>query len=309
MKKSKENILLLKKVTKKPVGHHGGAWKVAYADFVTAMMAFFLLMWLLNAVESEKLQQLSDYFAPTKGVRDNMGVGFRGGKRGEEPGIGSDDITNKGIVLRAPPTGPIHKVTERLEERTDEIESHRISISEPLQNIDSENEDHDQIQSVREELENQLDRLVQSNRIQEGFINIAQVPDGLLVEFGNPQKLEGVFVDNSVELIPGYVNLFEIFYELIRDVPNSISIIGYVNFSFQNQDNYSELSLERANMIRKVLQEFGLKEKRVFSVVGRLDNFSGHEISPFSQYHNRASILIRKLKKTPEFRKIDLKGN
>ena len=65
--------IVIKKRTKGGGGHHGGAWKVAYADFVTAMMAFFLLMWLLNATEAENLAGLADYFAPTVGVKDEMG--------------------------------------------------------------------------------------------------------------------------------------------------------------------------------------------------------------------------------------------
>ena len=56
--------IIVKKITLVAAGHHGGAWKVAYADFVTAMMAFFLLLWLLNAATKEQLRGISDYFAP-----------------------------------------------------------------------------------------------------------------------------------------------------------------------------------------------------------------------------------------------------
>ena len=69
-------IIVIKKIEEGGHGHHGGAWKVAYADFVTAMMAFFLLMWLLNATSEEQRRGLADYFAPTNVLgRSNTGSG------------------------------------------------------------------------------------------------------------------------------------------------------------------------------------------------------------------------------------------
>ena len=71
-----ENPIIIKRVKKGGHGgHHGGAWKVAYADFVTAMMAFFLLLWLLNAVTEEQLTGIADYFAPTTVSKSASGAG------------------------------------------------------------------------------------------------------------------------------------------------------------------------------------------------------------------------------------------
>ncbi|WP_231376180.1 flagellar motor protein MotB [Magnetospirillum fulvum] len=67
--------IIIKRVKKFAGGHHGGAWKVAYADFVTAMMAFFLLLWLLNAVTEEQLTGVSNYFAPTMASKSSNGAG------------------------------------------------------------------------------------------------------------------------------------------------------------------------------------------------------------------------------------------
>ena len=67
--------IIIKKVKKGGHGHHGGAWKVAYADFVTAMMAFFLLLWLLNAVTQDQLEGIANYFAPISLSRDTSGAG------------------------------------------------------------------------------------------------------------------------------------------------------------------------------------------------------------------------------------------
>jgi len=70
---------IVRTVKKQVHGHHGGAWKVAYADFVTAMMAFFLLLWLLNAVTEEQLHGVADYFAPMSASLSTKGTGKVGG--------------------------------------------------------------------------------------------------------------------------------------------------------------------------------------------------------------------------------------
>lgn len=70
-----EAIIIIKKIKKVVPAHHGGAWKVAYADFVTAMMAFFLLLWLLNATTNEQKRGISDYFAPVAVSASTGGAG------------------------------------------------------------------------------------------------------------------------------------------------------------------------------------------------------------------------------------------
>ena len=71
--------IIIKRINAGHHSHHGGAWKVAYADFVTAMMAFFLLMWLLSSVPSEQLNGIADYFESTIGIGSRSGIGFKGG--------------------------------------------------------------------------------------------------------------------------------------------------------------------------------------------------------------------------------------
>lgn len=78
---SKSNpTIIIKKVKKTASGkHHGGSWKVAYADFVTAMMAFFLLLWLVSVSSDSTLQGVAQYFTPTESISDKAGLGFDGG--------------------------------------------------------------------------------------------------------------------------------------------------------------------------------------------------------------------------------------
>src|SRR4051794_7526200 len=90
-------IIVIKKIEEGEHGHHGGAWKVAYADFVTAMMAFFLLMWLLNATSEEQRRGLADYFSPTNVLgRSNTGSGQPFG--GRSPNSDGQLATDTGAI-------------------------------------------------------------------------------------------------------------------------------------------------------------------------------------------------------------------
>ena len=94
-----KNPIIIKKVNKGGHGHHGGAWKIAYADFVTAMMAFFLLLWLLNSVTQEQLEGISNYFAPVTASQSTSGSGdILGGKTITEEGAAQKSCVSNGRV-------------------------------------------------------------------------------------------------------------------------------------------------------------------------------------------------------------------
>src|SRR5258706_775817 len=95
-----EGSIIIKKIKKGGHDvHHGGAWKVAYADFVTAMMAFFLLLWLINTTTPEQKAGIAEYFTPTIGIKDAMGIGFKGGKKPQAEGTSRTDLTQPGLVV------------------------------------------------------------------------------------------------------------------------------------------------------------------------------------------------------------------
>ena len=102
---AEQQPIIIKRVKKGHGGHHGGAWKVAYADFVTAMMAFFLLLWLLNAVTEDQLQGIADYFAPTTASISASGAGgMLGGKTVGEGAMSSQGTTPSFSLSLPPPT-------------------------------------------------------------------------------------------------------------------------------------------------------------------------------------------------------------
>src|SRR5271156_4613491 len=109
----KEASIIIKKIKKGGHGHHGGAWKVAYADFVTAMMAFFLLLWLLQATAQSQKEGIAEYFTPTIGIRDSAGIGFKGGKTSYDEGRKVAEKSPPGIIVGRMPQGPTAQKQEK----------------------------------------------------------------------------------------------------------------------------------------------------------------------------------------------------
>ena len=99
-----QSVIIVKKVVKGGHGHHGGAWKVAYADFVTAMMAFFLLLWLLNSVSQDQLEGISSYFAPVSVSQSTSGSGgVLGGTSMSSEGAQNSGSVSPSVSMDLPP--------------------------------------------------------------------------------------------------------------------------------------------------------------------------------------------------------------
>lgn len=120
MADSKTQPIIIKKIKKGGGGHHGGAWKVAYADFVTAMMAFFLLLWLLSSTSEEQKQGIAEFFTPTIGLKDAKGIGVKGGKAKTVDGSSQNDKTPSGLVVGRTASGPIIQVPEDQQKKSKE---------------------------------------------------------------------------------------------------------------------------------------------------------------------------------------------
>ncbi|MBM3618871.1 MAG: chemotaxis protein MotB, partial [Alphaproteobacteria bacterium] len=105
MAAGKEPTIIIKKIKKVSGGHHGGAWKVAYADFVTAMMAFFLLLWLLSSTSEAQKEGIADYFTPTTAIGSGTGMGSGGGTTSTD-GTDKSDKSTVAVIKGGTPAGP-----------------------------------------------------------------------------------------------------------------------------------------------------------------------------------------------------------
>ncbi len=303
-----EDSIIIKKVIKKGGGgHHGGAWKVAYADFVTAMMAFFLLLWLLNATEAEQLAGLADYFAPTVGVKDNMGIGFRGGKSALSKGIGADRSTNKGIVFGGVPTGPIVKVMEKFELVTEEVDAEKVIMMIGASNTDPSVDESVEDKSFSEAAE-ALENFINDSAGQaEESVEVKESIRGLEIRIKDRNN-QSMFEKNSAKLRPNVKRSLKKLTAVLRKLPNAISITGYTSsksVKIEGGGSYSnwELSADRANAVRRYMVGEGLWAEQVVEVIGKSDNEPINSKDPFDRVNNRISILLLRESLIPAHKK------
>lgn len=247
-----EQPVIIKKIYRLEGGHHGGAWKVAYADFVTAMMAFFLLLWLLSTATDETLEGLAEYFTPTIGLKDQMGIGFEGGEAPIEDGTKKSDRTPPGIVVGMTPQGPIPQ---------DPQKKALIESTEDANLFEKAQEDIKQAFESDPNLAEFKDNIV-----------VEQTPEGLKIKLVDSDK-DNMFQPGSVELTPFGQRILLKMVPIIEQMPNRISIVGHtdaVPSSSATQTNW-ELSAERANSARRFFVRNGVQTTRVAKIVGLAD--------------------------------------
>lgn len=241
--------IIIKKIKKGGHGHHGGAWKVAYADFVTAMMAFFMLLWLLTATPVENLQGLADYFSPTIGLQGKMGIGFSGGTGTDAQGVSSSDWASLGLIFGAAPSGPIIKFPE--------VSNYIDQMHEKV-NIDARDEE------ISEIAKESFKRL---NDYKEDVL-IDYAPEGLKIRIKDKGK-KAMFKKGTSELTLYTKNLLKRIAIIIKDIPNYIKIIsipGHSDVSDKGYNNW-KLSMDRSNATRSYLEASGVDEEQIYELV------------------------------------------
>ena len=266
--------IIIKKITISGHGHHGGAWKVAYADFVTAMMAFFLLLWLLNSVPTEKLKGVAAYFEPTVGLSGNKGIGFQGGKAQNEDGESQYDkskgvkygVMSKGNIVSIPQSGS--------EVSSEEIENERFSLMEG------------EMKKI----------LVSDTKLADlkDSVDFEITPEGLIIKIMDQNKYP-MFKVGSPDLEIYTKNVLTKIVSLIKYSPNFISISGYTDSDVPGlAKDYSnwELSADRANATRRFLVSEGVPYEQISRVVGKADTEPLDAGNPNSPKNRRIAIVL-----------------
>jgi chemotaxis protein MotB len=260
--------IIIKKGRRAGHAHHGGAWKIAYADFVTAMMAFFLLLWLISMTTPEQKQGLADYFAPPKISSTTSGAG------GVLDGAALDD---DGAQMAGSAVDARKAVSP-------EPDSTEFNPQEKATGGQADS-DYDAIGASHIELKSQQDRLFTSaaasiRQAWQAMPDIAEIADNLVIE-KSPEGLDIRLLDNDAR--PMFEEGSRYPHEAMRKaiaamapilerLPNQIVISGHTAAGAAYDDpRYGswELSTDRANTARSILGEFGLSDSRIHSVVGR----------------------------------------
>ena len=279
--------VVIKKV-KKVVGggHHGGAWKVAYADFVTAMMAFFLLMWLINTTSPEQKRGIADYFAPASVSRSSQGSdGLLGGTAFQDDGARSSG-SNRQIEKELS--------TETQQGKADS-QSDQPQGSEPSEEAISQalsNRRDAAMRSAEISLRQALQAMPDFAELSKHMI-VDQTPEGLRIQLID-QDNRAMFSGSSAEPLPRTLYLLRSVEKVVSQLPNRITISGHTDSNPPPAKGYTnwDLSSDRANAARRILEQSGLDSDRIYQVSGKGDREPLYPDDPDLPANRRISIVL-----------------
>ena len=268
--------IIIKRIKKGGHAVHGGAWKIAYADFVTAMMAFFLLMWLLGSTSEGDKKGISDYFQSPLKVAMQGGSGA-GASNSVINGGGNDLTQSAGQSKRG--EGSDSKAKKQTGDKN-KIETAKrdarklASLSAKIAGVISSNP-----------------KLAEFN----SQIKLEITPDGLQIQIVDDQK-RPMFDSGSASVKPYMRDILIEIGKALSDVDNKISLDGHTDRSSYGgaARSYSnwELSADRANATRRELAAAGMPEDKLARVVGMGSSLPLDPLSPLSPVNRRISILV-----------------
>jgi chemotaxis protein MotB len=253
--------IIVKRIKKGGHGSHGGAWKIAYADFVTAMMAFFLLMWLLGSVSQGTLDGIADFFKTPLKVALSGGQGT-GDATSVIKGGGTDLMRRAGQMKKSPAAD---KAAEKA--RMDQLQ-------QKIQKTLNQN-------SVLQSYKNQL--------------KLEMTPEGLRIQIVDEQN-RPMFASGRADLLPASRELLRALASDLNQMPNRISISGHTDSTPYSGGlgGYSnwELSADRANAARRELVAGGLEVGKVLRVEGLADALPLIRSDKFAAENRRITIVV-----------------
>jgi chemotaxis protein MotB len=267
--------IIIKRVKKGGHAVHGGAWKIAYADFVTAMMAFFLLMWLLGSTSEGDKKGISDYFQSPMKVAMQGGSGA-GASNSVVTGGGSDLTQSTGQAKRG---DGADRRAKKMSGEQKKAEAKRDA-------------------QMLAALSAKIAAAISSNPKMAEFssqIKLEITPDGLQIQIVDDQK-RPMFDSGSAALKPYMRDILREIGTALLDVENKISLDGHTDRSAYGNagKGYSnwELSADRANASRRELANAGMPEDKLARVVGMASSLLLDPENPLSPSNRRISILV-----------------
>ncbi|KAB8042727.1 flagellar motor protein MotB [Janthinobacterium aquaticum] len=266
--------IIVKRIKKTAGGHHGGAWKIAYADFVTAMMAFFLLMWLLGSTSKGDLNGISEFFKTPLKVAMAGGTGS-----GESDSIlqgGGQDLTRK--------DGQVRKTEQEAQSKAFDLNTAKAAL---------EREEGKRLQALKARIEATID----ANPLLKKYKNqllLDITSEGLRIQIVDEQN-RPMFALANANLQPYTKEILHAIGFVLNEVPNRIGLSGHTDSTpYMSDAGYSnwELSADRANASRRELVIGGMNEDKVLRVVGLGSAANLDKQDPFNPINRRISIIV-----------------
>lgn len=278
--------VLIKKVKKvSGGGHHGGAWKVAYADFVTAMMAFFLLMWLINNTSPEQKRGIADYFAPASVSESTSGSGgILAGTAMGDKGVKSDGAISV-----------IKKLSIDSKETSPEGKAPNGGASDPASTTRQaqEKKESDAFESAAESLRQALQDMPELAELSKQVL-VDVTPEGLRIQLVD-QEGRAMFEQGSTRPNDRARILLRAIAKVINQLHNRITIAGHTSATAPGQPRGGDdwaLSASRANASRAVLQEAGVQLDRIYQVSGKATSEPLFPDDPALPGNRRIAIVL-----------------
>ena len=275
MSKPQAQTIVIKRITKKGGAHHGGSWKIAYADFVTAMMAFFLLMWLLGSTTQGDLQGIADYF------NTPLRVALRGGSgSGDSSSViqgGGQDLTRT--------YGQVEMTDKPDEKRTVNLQAARAQVKR---------EEEERLKGLKAKIESEIVQDPQLAAFAKQM-KLDLTREGLRIQIVDDQN-RPMFDTGKATLKPYTSEILQQIGRVLNDVDNRISLAGHTDAApyALGERAYSnwELSADRANASRRELVASGIDEGKIVRVVGLASSVPFDEANPLDPSNRRISIVV-----------------
>ena len=275
MSKPQAQTIVIKRITKKSGAHHGGSWKIAYADFVTAMMAFFLLMWLLGSTTQGDLQGIADYF------NTPLRVALQGGSgSGDSSSViqgGGQDLTRT--------YGQVEMTDKPDEKRTVNLQAARAQVKR---------EEEERLKGLKAKIESEI---VQDPKLAAFTkqMKLDLTREGLRIQIVDDQN-RPMFDTGKATLKPYTSEILQQIGRVLNDVDNRISLAGHTDAApyALGERAYSnwELSADRANASRRELVASGIDDGKIVRVVGLASSVPFDEANPLDPSNRRISIVV-----------------
>jgi chemotaxis protein MotB len=266
--------IIVKRVKKVAGGHHGGAWKIAFADFATAMMAFFLVMWLMSSATPEQKKLISGYFQDP--------VGF------------SESASPHVIDLGGTPTpSPDRTLNDEPQEEQSPAEDAQADVDKLQAESIAEEVERERLELLLQELQNKVEENPQLQNFKDQILfEITQ--DGLRIQIMDAEN-RPMFASGSARLQPYFEDILLAMTDTIAAVPNKISVSGHTDAApFVGRGGYGnwELSADRANAARRVLIAGGYDDEQVARVVGYASSALFDRENSLNPVNRRIDIVV-----------------
>jgi chemotaxis protein MotB len=296
----KKQPIIIKKIKKGGHGHHGGAWKVAYADFVTAMMAFFLLMWMLGGTSHMVREGIADYFKNPSGVQGPGGASTSMIKLG-----GAMEVPRSDRARKSPSDETKHSFRQNPKDNTQAQKSQKPEAKKSLISEEEKRLDKKRLDTLLQELKAAIEHSQALKPFKDQLL-LDVTPEGLRIQIVDKENRP--MFDSSSAVLKSYTKaILEQIGKIINSVPNHISIAGhtdatgfasryiYVEYgTFEERRAYSnwELSADRANAARRELIVGGMHKDKIARVVGLADSVLFDKANPYDPINRRISIIV-----------------